>query len=119
MRAFEIGVILKNALWWPVVITWLASLVNQGKLTRRLVDNSVSLSVLDPFAGAWVALNAALVYLFDNEIKMNASAWSGLSVWTVINIWEMVMQAHFLPKIFAWVDNEDHDQNLLSHDFLL
>ena len=50
---------------------------------------------------------------------MNASAWSGLSVWSVINIWEMVMQAHFLPKIFAWVDNEEHDQSLLSHDFLL
>ena len=56
-----------------------------------MLDNSVSLSILDPYGGAWIALNMALIHLFDNSIDMNASAYSGLSIWVVVTIWEMVM----------------------------
>ena len=111
VRAFQMGVILKQALWWPVVLTWFGTLGSDSKLTKRMLDNSVSLSILDPYGGAWVALNTALIHLFDNSIDMNASAYSGLSIWVVITIWEMVMQAHFLPKIFAWVDTEEEDDS--------
>ena len=108
---------MKNVFWWPVVFSWLASLVSQTKLTKRMMDNTVSLSILDPYAGAWVALNSAMVYLYDNGIELGASGWSGLSVWVVITIWEMVMQAHFLPKIFQWVEGEQvQDELLISAD---
>ena len=66
MEAYKVGIALKSVLWWPVFLTWIYTYISDSHVNRVFLDNSVTLSVLDPWAGAWIALNAALVHLYDN-----------------------------------------------------
>ena len=88
IEAFKVGVAMKQALWWPVALTWIWSYIDDSKFNRHLIDNATALSTLDPFAGAWIALNAALVHLYENEIDFKITTWVGLAIWGVITIWE-------------------------------
>ena len=118
VEAYKVGVAIKSLLWWPVALTWIYSYIDDTKVNRAFLDNSVTLSVLDPWGGSWIALNAALVHIYDTEIEFKWTTWVGLGVWGVLTIWEMIMQVHFLPKIYSWIETAPA-MNLLSSDMML
>ena len=91
MAAYKVGVAMKSVLWWPVVLTWIYTYIDDSKVNRAFLDNSVTLSVLDPWAGAWIGMNAAMVHIYANEIDFTWLTWVGLGIWGVLTIWEMVM----------------------------
>ena len=94
IASWQVGVWMKQFLWWPVAISWLYTYIKDySKLNRVILENSVSLSILDPFAGAWIGLNMALIHAHWEERASSITTWISLGVWSGITIFEMCLQA--------------------------
>ena len=91
ISAYKMGIILKQFAWWPVALTWVYTYIHDTKLNRVLLDHAVSLSTLDPYAFAWVGLNAALIHKHDSGEESTWITWAALGAWATVTIWEMVM----------------------------
>ena len=104
---------IKQVIWWPVAICWIYTYIDDSRLPLTLLDNAVAMSTLDPYAGTWIALNVALAYCHDKGIAFERPFWVGATAWTFIGVWEMVMQAYMLPKVFEWIE-ADPAMNLMS-----
>ena len=85
--AYAVGIYIKEILWWPVVFTWIDTYISNSKFNMILLQNSVTLSAFDPFAGSWIALVTALIHYFDSGLPATAGTWAGIAIWSLITIW--------------------------------
>ena len=106
MQAYKFAVILKQVLWWPVAFCWLLTYISDSRTVRNLLDHAVTLSGLGPFALDWVALCTVLLHVHENELYAAWQTWVGVTIWTATTTFEMAMQVSWLPKIFAWIEDD-------------